>query len=117
MRFVFLNSITNEAFSCTGNYRGRFFEDYIRKAGIRYRPPKQTRHTFASQLLTMGINIKWIANQMGHTTIKMIEEHYGKWMTCERSDMADQISNMLGYETKKTNKDPAVIEIELNPLD
>jgi len=117
VRFVFLNSITNEAFSCTGNYRGRFFEDHIRKAGIRYRPPKQTRHTFASQLLTMGINIKWIANQMGHTTIKMIEEHYGKWMTSERSNMADQVSNMLGYKTKKPKKDPALIEIEINPLD
>ncbi len=54
---------------------------------------------------------------MVHTSIKMIEEHYGKWMTCERSDMAVQASNMLGYKTKRSNKDPALIEIELNPLD
>jgi integrase len=116
VRFVFLNSISNEAHSSTGNYRGRFFEGHIRKAGIRYRAPKQARHTFASQLLTMGINIKWIANQMGHTTIKMIEEHYGTFMNCERSDMADQVSSMLGYKTKRSNRDPAFLEKEINPL-
>lgn len=116
VRFIFLNSLTNEVFSCTGNYRGRFFEDHMRKAGIRYRPPKQARHTFASQLLTMGINIKWVANQMGHTTIKMIEEHYGTFMNSERSDMADQVSRMLGYKTKRSNRDPAFLEKEINPL-
>lgn len=116
VRFVFLNSTSNEAHSSTGNYRGRFFEGHIRKAGVRYRAPKQARHTFASQLLTMGINIKWIANQMGHTTIKMIEEHYGKWMNSERSDMADRVSSMLGYKTKRSNRDPALLEKEINPL-
>jgi len=38
-------------------------------------------------------------------------------MTCERSDMADQVSNMLDYKTKRSNKDPALFEIEINPLD
>ncbi|WP_448550215.1 tyrosine-type recombinase/integrase, partial [Thalassotalea fusca] len=117
VRLVFLNSLTNEPHSDVSNYRSRFFMSHLAKAGIRVRPPKQARHTFASQLLTKGVNIKWIANQMGHKSIKMIEEHYGKYMPNEMPDMAMQVSNMLGYDSKRSNADPRFEEIELNPLD
>jgi integrase len=106
LRFIFLNSLTLEPFSDVSNYRGRFFDPHIKKAGIRYRSPKQARHTFACQLLTAGIDIYWIAKQLGHTSIKMIEKHYGKWMNIERSDMAQQVSEKLGF----VENDPVTIQ-------
>lgn len=106
LRFIFLNSLTLEPFSDVSNYRSRFFDPHIKKAGIRYRSPKQARHTFSCQLLTAGIDIYWIAKQLGHTSIKMIEKHYGKWMNMERSDMAQQVSEKLGF----IENDPITIQ-------
>ena len=54
---------------------------------------------------------------MGHTTIKMIEQHYGKWIKSERPEMAKSISNMLGYDSKRSNSDPMLNEIIINPIE
>lgn len=47
---------------------------------VRYRNPYQTRHTYASMLLTEGANRLWLAEQMGHTGPEMIDRHYGKFI-------------------------------------
>ncbi len=38
----------------------------LKKTGLRYRRPYQTRHTYASMMLTAGENPVWVAAQMGH---------------------------------------------------
>jgi integrase len=52
----------------------------LKRAGVRYRNPYQTRHTYASTLLAAGFDARWVARQMGHTTTKMLETRYGKWI-------------------------------------
>lgn len=52
----------------------------LKKAGVRYRNPYQTRHTFASTLLSAGENPLYVAKQMGHTDTEMITRTYGKWI-------------------------------------
>jgi integrase len=53
------------------------WETVVARAQIRFRPPKQTRHTFASLLIKeRGVNLFWLAGQMGHTGIEMINRHY-----------------------------------------
>ncbi|BCR05313.1 phage integrase [Desulfuromonas versatilis] len=52
----------------------------LKKCGIRYRNPYQTRHTYASFLISQGENLWWIATQMGHVNTEMILKHYGKWV-------------------------------------
>lgn len=52
----------------------------LKKAGIRYRRPYQTRHTYASMMLSAGEHPMWVANQMGHADWTMIAKIYGKWM-------------------------------------
>jgi len=47
---------------------------------VRYRNPYQTRHTFASMMLSAGDSILWLAKQMGHKNTKMIIEVYAKWI-------------------------------------
>ena len=51
-----------------------------RKAGVRYRKPYQTRHTYASMMLTAGENPMWIASQMGHNDLSMLRRVYGKFI-------------------------------------
>ncbi|QTO19914.1 site-specific integrase [Burkholderia seminalis] len=52
----------------------------LKKAEVRYRNPYQTRHTFASMLLSRGENPMWVAQQMGHVDTEMVTRTYGKWI-------------------------------------
>lgn len=52
----------------------------LKRAGVRYRNPYQTRHTYASTLLACGCDPRWLAVQMGHETVEMLERHYGRWI-------------------------------------
>lgn len=73
-----------------------FFQDYCKAAGVRYRPISNCRHTFISQMLTLGIvPLKWIADHVGHTTISMIEKRYGKWIEKDGPDIQSSVEKML----------------------
>lgn len=50
------------------------------KAGVRYRNPYQTRHTFASVLLAAGRSPLQVAKWMGHETVEMQQRHYARWI-------------------------------------
>lgn len=52
----------------------------LKRANIKYRNPYQTRHTFASMLLSRGEKPLWVAQQMGHKDWGMIIKVYGRWI-------------------------------------
>lgn len=58
----------------------------LKAAGIRYRNPYQTRHTFASMMLTAGENPAWIATQLGHSDLSMLSRVYGRWIKSATPD-------------------------------
>ena len=58
----------------------------LKKAGVRYRNPYQTRHTYASTLLSANENPWWVAKQMGHVDVEMVFRHYGRWIPSKRGD-------------------------------
>jgi len=58
----------------------RPWKHILKRAKVRYRNPYQTRHTYASQLLSGGENPLFVAQQMGHKTTEMIMRHYGRWV-------------------------------------
>lgn len=60
-------------------YRNRW-RIILRKAGVRYRNPYQTRHTFASTLLMNGEPELLVAKLLGHTTVEMVRRHYARWI-------------------------------------
>lgn len=101
-RFVLVKSMIRkdsriEAFENDYRYRDRFFKAYLKKAKVRYRGQNHARHTYISQLLTAGVPKEWIAGQAGHTSTKMIDEHYGKWISEETPKMAEFVSGLLGF--------------------
>lgn len=63
--------------------RKTIWKPALQAAGIPYRSPYQTRHTYASQMLSKGINPLYVANQMGHSDWGMIRKVYGRWITQE----------------------------------
>jgi len=52
----------------------------LKKAGVRYRNPYQTRHTFASMMLSAGENIAWVSAQMGHSNVLITAKAYARWI-------------------------------------
>jgi len=76
---IFKHPTTGKQYS-SDRQLGKIWLRIIKRSGLRYRNPYQTRHTFASMLLSMGENIMWVAKQMGHINIQMIIKRYGKWI-------------------------------------
>lgn len=48
--------------------------------GIRYRNPYQLRHTFASNLLSQGESLAYIARLLGHKTVEMVTRNYARFV-------------------------------------
>lgn len=57
----------------------RWWGASLKRLGIRYRVPYQTRHTFATLALMAGNNPGWIATQMGNSPEIMFKT-YAKWI-------------------------------------
>ena len=96
---VFLNSNTQEPHETDAAFRSRFWTTHLKKANVRSRPLKMTRHTYASQLLSTGkISKDWIAKQMGHTSTRMLEKHYAKWISEDAPAMAEMVNDALGFK-------------------
>ncbi|WP_213306089.1 Arm DNA-binding domain-containing protein [Paraburkholderia sacchari] len=72
-----------------GRGAGRWKDDHhiydawrstLKRAKVRYRNPYQTRHTYASMMLSAGERELWVANQMGHADTTSIRRNYGRWI-------------------------------------
>ncbi|PTN10772.1 tyrosine-type recombinase/integrase [Nitrosomonas aestuarii] len=77
---VFHDSRTNQPWKGDQAIRKIVWTPALKRAGIKYRNPYQTRHTFASMLLSRGENLMWVAQQMGHKDWSMIIKVYGRWI-------------------------------------
>ena len=51
-------------------------------------------------MLTAGIAKEWIIRQAGHTSTRMIDEHYGKWISADATRMAPFVSERLGVSER-----------------
>ena len=71
------------------NYRNRHFRKLCKAAEIgeavkpdgttRPRTPKDLRDTFASQLLTAGVQLGYVSGQLGHADVSVTTRHYARW--------------------------------------
>ncbi|MET4696126.1 tyrosine-type recombinase/integrase [Endozoicomonas lisbonensis] len=77
---VFLNPRTNKPWAGDQPIRKTLWTPALKKAGVAYRNPYQTRHTYASMMLSSGEHPMWVAKQMGHADWTQIARTYGKWM-------------------------------------
>lgn len=76
---VFINPNTGEAWTGDQQIRNAWMP-ILEIANVRYRNPYQTRHTYASMMLSAGETPVWLAGQMGHTDVNMIYKIYARWI-------------------------------------
>ncbi|MEP9089822.1 site-specific integrase [Enterobacter cloacae] len=78
--FIFSDPKTGEPWANADAIRKKAWVPTLKKAGVRYRNPYQTRHTFATRHISQGVNLFWLAGQMGHKGPEMIFRHYGSYL-------------------------------------
>lgn len=76
---VFRHPVKGTQWSGDQEFR-KYWVPLLKRAGVRYRRPYQTRHTYASMMLSAGEHPMWVAQQMGHADWTMIARVYGRWM-------------------------------------
>jgi integrase len=90
---VFHHPHLHKPWQTNAQIRRIYWTNALKKAGVRYRNPYQTRHSYASMLLSAGENMLWVAKQMGHCDTEMIMKTYGKWLP--------DLNSQVGYQTVK----------------
>jgi integrase len=61
-------------------FRKSAWTSALRKAGVVYRKPYITRHSFAAWSLAIGLDQNRLVSLMGHSSKKMVYEVYGKYV-------------------------------------
>lgn len=90
--------------------RKRQWKTLCKRASVRYRPPGQMPHTFASMALMAGESPQWVAAQMGHRDWTFTARVY------YRRNLSPLPSTCMGiFSTRRTSMcevfDPAQLHI------
>lgn len=78
--FVFEDPKTSKPWAGADAIRKKAWVPTLKKAGVRYRNPYQTRHTFATRHISAGVNLFWLCGQMGHKGPEMLFRNYGSYL-------------------------------------
>lgn len=87
---IFQNPRTGERWEGDAPIRKTMWTAALARAKVRYRYPYQTRHTYASMMLSAGESPMWVASQMGHADWGMIRQIYGKFIPDSIPDAGDK---------------------------
>jgi integrase len=104
-KYVFLN-VDSEPIDVE-NLRKSAWTRGLKEAKIDYRPMIQTRHTFATLMISTGENIGWVQRMMGHASLKMIVEKYFAYVpNMTHNDGSAFVKEYEGRDAKSTPKVP-----------
>lgn len=83
-------------------FRRSYWHPTLRRLAMRYRPPYNTRHSYASAMLMAGMRPAFCAGQMGHS-VEIFHSTYAKWIpgAGDASEMAKLEQALGGQESNK----------------
>lgn len=87
---------------CCSNMVRRHFNPSLKKAGISHIKFHALRHTYASLLIEQGENIKYVQNQLGHSSPTVTLNVYAHLMKKENPGAACRLENAI-FETTGHN--------------
>jgi integrase len=76
---VFENPITARPWHDERSQRDHYWRPSLKRLGVRWRRPYNTRHTYCTVALMGSVNPAYIAAQAGHS-VKMLLEKYARWI-------------------------------------
>ena len=103
--YIFVSKLTGSAFHDASTIRENHWVPLIKRVGIPYRQQKNTRHTFAVQMLNSGtMRITDISRLMGHTSTQMIITRYAKFIKSEEIKI-DKKHDLFGLNLGSEGKE------------
>ncbi len=98
---IFQSAHTGEALTGDQRLRKVIWQPALKRAKVKYRRPYQTRHTYASMMLTAGESIAWLAQQMGHADWASLRKTYAKFIKDSIPDAGDKAVEMFSKKAVK----------------
>jgi len=92
---IFHNPRINQPWAGDQAIRKTLWTPLLKKAGVRYRNPYQTRHTYASMMLSSGENPVWVSHQMGHSNVLITVRTYARWIP-DNTERGSKALDMFG---------------------
>lgn len=81
--------------------RESYWKPILKAADVEYRKAYQTRHTYASILLTAGVDPSYVAKLMGHADWSSIRKHYARWIRGVDNQLEGKIDAFLLQHSHK----------------
>ena len=85
------------------NYIRRIFKRILSKAKIRAIKFHGLRHTFASLLLSKGESPVYVKEQLGHSSVQVTADIYGKWIQTKREAGVNRLDSTTKRNLSTTN--------------
>jgi integrase len=93
---VFLDPRYGTAWLEERAFRRSFWEPTLKHLAIRYRPPYNTRHSYATMMLMAGMWPAFCARQLGHS-VEMFLRTYSKWLDGDQNALEmNRLETALG---------------------
>lgn len=83
---IFPDPRTGERWTDDEPPRELYWRPCLKRLGIRYRSPYETRHTYATMMLMAGMKPGFAARQMGHS-VEMFLRLYARWIDGGQNDV------------------------------
>lgn len=97
---IFPDPRTGERWTDDEPPRELYWRPCLKRLGVRYRSPYETRHTYATMLLMAGVTPAFAARQMGHS-VEMFLRTYAKWIDGGRNEVEmGKLENLLGGQPR-----------------
>lgn len=93
---VFQNPRTGERWQGDQPIRKTLWTHALKRAGVRYRRPYQTRHTYASMLLMAGEHVMWVSRQLGHKDWAFTARTYSRFMPDDMPEAGSKVEIAWG---------------------
>lgn len=92
--FVF-RDFAGKPFIHTSGEWGELWRAVLASAGLTYRRFYNTRHSFASVMISKGENIMWVSKMLGHKNANITLSTYAKYVESARSVRASFLNNFM----------------------
>jgi len=76
------------------------YKGILRKAGLRAIRVHDTRHSYASQLLSDGISPVYVKEQLGHHSIEITVDTYGHWLPSGNQEAVNRLDHLAENRTQ-----------------